>query len=92
MEARHLRIIGNVQGVGFRYHTVAAAKRLGIKGWVRNCRDGSVEAAIAGDAEVIAAMIDWARRGPPAATVLQVIVEQLDGLPDADDFVQLPTA
>ena len=92
MEARRLRITGNVQGVGFRYHAVAAAQRLGIRGWVRNRRDGSVEAEIVGDAEAVAAMIGWCRHGPPAARVAQVIVEQIEDAPDFDDFTQRENA
>lgn len=93
MDARRLVITGLVQGVGFRYHTVNAAQRLGISGWVRNRRDGSVEAVIAGNAEAIAAMIHWARSGPPAARVDQVYVEQfVDANQSFAGFTQLPTA
>jgi acylphosphatase len=78
MESRRLVITGLVQGVGFRYHMVAAAKRLNIAGWVRNRTDGSVEAVISGSAERVAAMIDWSRQGPPAAQVERVFVEQTE--------------
>jgi acylphosphatase len=91
VEARHLVITGLVQGIGFRYHMVNAALRLGIKGWVRNRRDGSVEAVIAGNPETIAAMIHWARSGPPAARVDQIHVEQLDTTPPLEGFSQQPT-
>lgn len=90
-EARRLRIEGLVQGVGFRYHATRAAQHFGIVGWVRNRRDGSVEAEIAGDAEAIAAMIDWCRRGPPAAQVTHVVVEQVEETPTFDGFVQRET-
>ncbi|CAG4884938.1 Acylphosphatase [Georgfuchsia toluolica] len=92
MEARRLVITGLVQGIGFRYHMVNAARRLGISGWVRNRRDGSVEAVIAGSAEAIAAMIHWARSGPPAARVDQVYVEEfVDTNQPLVEFSQLPT-
>ncbi|MFY9326788.1 MAG: acylphosphatase [Georgfuchsia sp.] len=91
MEARRLVITGLVQGVGFRYHMVNAALRLGIAGWVRNRRDGSVEAVISGDAETIAAMIHWTRSGPPAARVDQVYVEHLDTDSSLAGFSQQPT-
>ena len=82
MEGRRLRISGRVQGVSFRASMVNEAHRQGAAGWVRNRHDGSVEALVCGTPEVIAGMIGWARRGPPAAEVLQVLVE--DEVPPAD--------
>jgi len=64
-----LTIRGRVQGVGFRAWTEREALRCGVEGWVRNRRDGSVEAVVAGPAEIVAAMIDACRDGPPAARV-----------------------
>ncbi len=75
IEVRRLRITGRVQGVWFRGSMVQEAQRLGVAGWVRNRADGSVEAMVAGSAEQVAAIIDWARRGPPNAVVAQVAVE-----------------
>ena len=92
MEARRLIITGLVQGVGFRFHMVAAAKRFDAKGWVRNQRDGSVEAVIVGSADTIAAIINWARIGPSSAQVEQVVVEQIEDIPHLEDFVQRETA
>lgn len=89
-EVRRLVITGLVQGVGYRYSMVAAARRLGVTGWVRNRRDGSVEATIAGDAEAVAAMIDWTRRGPAGAEVAHVAVEIASG--EFSSFEQYPTA
>lgn len=74
-EIRRLVITGRVQGVWFRGGMAAEAGRLGVTGWVRNRADGSVEAMVAGSAEQVAAMLDWARRGPPNAAVEQVAVE-----------------
>lgn len=76
---RHLRIFGLVQGVGFRYRLMEEAQALGITGWVRNRRGGSVEAMIAGAPEAVEAMIAWARRGPPAANVERVDVDDAEG-------------
>ena len=70
----HLEIHGRVQGVGFRYALVDEAERLGLSGWVRNRRDGSVEALVHGMPETCEALIAWARRGPPAARVTRVDV------------------
>jgi acylphosphatase len=90
MEVRRLVITGYVQGIGYRYSMVMAAQRLGITGWVRNRRDGSVEAMVAGDAEAVAAIIDWARHGPSGAEVEHVAVELGSG--SFSDFTQEPTA
>jgi acylphosphatase len=68
----------------------AQARALGVAGWVRNRRDGSVEAMVAGTSEQVAAMIAWSRVGPAGAMVDHVAVELGDG--SHDDFVQLPTA
>ena len=75
MEVRHLVITGKVQGVWYRGSMCEAAQRLGVTGWVRNRADGSVEAMVAGSAEQVAALMNWARRGPPAAVVEHVAVE-----------------
>ena len=90
MIVRHLRIHGIVQGVGFRYSLAVEAERLGIRGWVRNRRDGTVEATIAGDADDIRRLIDWSRRGPPAARVTRVDVSEAEG--EFTHFEQRPTA
>jgi len=69
MGTRQIRVSGRVQGVGFRYALRDEARRLGLCGWVRNCADGTVEALLQGDAEAVAALVAWARRGPPLARV-----------------------
>ena len=74
--ARRLVIAGRVQGVGFRYAFADEAHSRSLCGWVRNRRDGRVEALISGDAAGVEAMIAWAKRGPPAARVSSVEVEE----------------
>ncbi len=66
---RRVVIRGRVQGVGFRAWTEVTALECGLQGWVRNRRDGSVEALFAGSAEAVATMIEYCRRGPPGARV-----------------------
>jgi len=80
--ARHTRrlvVRGRVQGVGFRYATVRAAQRFGVTGWVRNRRDGSVEAVVHGTAEAVEAIVAWARIGPDSAIVESLEVAQAEG-------------
>ncbi len=69
MIRRRLVVRGDVQGVFFRASCEQEARRLGVAGWVSNRRDGAVEATFEGDDGAVEAMIEWARRGPPRATV-----------------------
>lgn len=66
---RHVTVSGRVQGVGYRYFVERTARSHDLDGWVRNRRDGSVEAVFAGPAEAVAAVIDACRRGPSSARV-----------------------
>src|SRR3954463_8877799 len=66
---RQVTIRGRVQGVGFRYWARRAAVARGLEGWVRNRRDGSVEAVFAGDEQAVVEMIRLCRRGPDGARV-----------------------
>jgi acylphosphatase len=94
---RRVAIRGRVQGVGYRYWTRRTATARGLEGWVRNRRDGSVEAVLAGPEQAVAEMIMLCRRGPAAAHVDSV--EQQAAEPDAlnlrrrdERFSELPTA
>jgi acylphosphatase len=89
-ETRRLVITGLVQGVGFRYAMMTQARLLGITGWVRNRRDGSVEAMISGDARQVEEMLAWSRGGPAGAAVDNVIVETACG--EFAGFELKPTA
>lgn len=76
---RRLRIRGLVQGVGYRNYMAYKAGVLGIRGWVRNRSDGSVEAVVQGTAEAVAEIIACARRGPRAARVDAVDINEACG-------------
>lgn len=69
MVARQIRVSGQVQGVGYRVSLQDEANRRGVTGWVRNRRDGTVEALLQGPPAAVDAVIAWARRGPPGAHV-----------------------
>ncbi|HMA88987.1 MAG TPA: acylphosphatase [Burkholderiales bacterium] len=72
----HVSIGGLVQGVGYRDGLRLEAERLGVTGWVRNRRDGTVEAVIRGHKEALEALLGWARVGPPTARVAGLTVRQ----------------
>jgi acylphosphatase len=76
IETYYVRIKGIVQGVGFRHATVREAHALGIRGWVANLEDGSVEALLQGPANQVDRMLSWLRHGPPAARVTEVTGEE----------------
>ena len=88
--ARLLRIHGIVQGVGYRNALHAQAVRLGLAGWVRNRSDGTVEALVSGPTPAMDAIVEWARRGPPAARVSKVLWETAEP-PVQRDFVRADT-
>lgn len=71
----HVRIEGRVQGVGYRGWMIAAAEELGLDGWVRNRRDGTVEACVHGDTEAVAQILALCHEGPAMARVERVTHE-----------------
>ncbi|ABK17118.1 acylphosphatase [Syntrophobacter fumaroxidans] len=74
----HVWISGRVHGVAFRAYTQEAAYHLGIGGWVRNLPDGRVEAVFEGDADKVARMVEWCRKGSPMSRVTEVEVREED--------------
>ena len=77
MRTVRLRIIGRVQGVGYRMWAEHQAAALGVRGWVRNRSDSTVELLATGADDAIAALIDACRQGPRAAVVMDVAVEDV---------------
>lgn len=84
MIGRHLRITGRVQGVYYRGWAVEQARALGVKGWIRNRSDGSVEAMAFGEPEAVDEFIALCREGSPSAKVERVDVEAVEGEPPPD--------
>lgn len=80
MIAQRIEIFGSVQGVGFRAFVIRHARTQGLRGWVRNRRDGSVEALLIGEPAAVAAIIAQCRRGPPTAQV-----DRIEEFPAQDD-------
>jgi acylphosphatase len=79
MSGCRLRIYGRVQGVFFRNWTMDQARSLGVRGWVRNRRDGSVELVAYGEDEAVEALTADCRKGPPEARVDRIEVEIVEG-------------
>jgi acylphosphatase len=93
---RHISVRGRVQGVGYRAFVADEATGRGIAGWVRNRRDGSVEAVLSGPAEAVQAMIAACRRGPWGARVdsldeREAAAQELDERRGGGEFSVLPT-
>lgn len=90
MTALRIVVEGRVQGVGYRAWAVAEARRLGLKGWVRNRRDGSVEVLAAGDSPALDQFVRLLADGPRAAAVTGLRSEPADASGQTS-FVQGPT-
>lgn len=80
MIRRRVAVRGRVQGVWFRASAAREAARLGVSGFARNERDGSVTVEAEGSPEAVAAMVAWCRAGPPRAEVTEVVVTDLEPL------------
>ena len=89
--ARHLSIHGRVQGVFYRGWTVETARGLGLVGWVRNRRDGSVEAVVQGEQDAVERFVILAGEGPRAARVERVEAVGIEPDESLAAFTQRPT-
>jgi acylphosphatase len=87
----HIVVAGRVQGVGFRYATVEAATRFGVRGWVRNTRNGRVEIIAAGSRDKVKELVDWCHHGPALATVSAVECSEVTTDEELGDFEVRPT-
>lgn len=83
-------VSGRVQGVGYRAWLAEEGRRLGLSGWVRNRLDGKVEALVAGDADLVDALVRACRTGPAYARVDEVVRSAADEIP-SDGFHIRPT-
>ena len=88
----HLLISGRVQGVSYRYSMLEQARAAGLRGWVRNLRDGRVEAMVQGPQPALDALMAWCHQGPPAARVDQVLVTPGSDADLPQGFETWPTA
>ncbi|MCP4343000.1 MAG: acylphosphatase [Desulfobulbaceae bacterium] len=77
MKSIHVIVEGKVQGVCFRDYTQRQARQLNLRGWVRNKRDGSVEAILNGDDSDLTAMLEWLQKGSPMSRVDNIHTEEI---------------
>ena len=82
----HAVISGRVQGVFFRLETKHAAEGYGVFGWVRNRRDGTVEAVFEGSEKNVMSILEWCKKGPPVAKVSRVDVQWEDYIGEYNSF------
>lgn len=81
-----ISISGRVQGVGFRYFTQAKAKAYGLKGYVRNIQDNTVEVVATGELAIIEALVEDVQRGPPGSRVVKCQISWLDNVVSFSTF------
>ncbi len=85
-EMRVIRIHGKVQGVGYRFFATRVARRLGLKGWITNNRDSTVDAAVEGEKETIDEWIEELKEGPRYAEVTKIDQETKEYTGKLGDF------
>jgi acylphosphatase len=74
MKTIHLLVKGKVQGVFYRATAKKIAESFGITGWIKNTKDGNVEATAYGDEEALNAFINWCKKGPDKAKVEEIVI------------------
>ena len=88
MIAKRVVVRGRVQGVGFRFSMIDAARDARVAGWVRIRRDGAVEAFVQGEPAAVERMVEWAKRGPPGARVTDIETADAPADPALREFSQ----
>jgi len=83
---KQYHVFGRVQGVWYRASARDEALKLGLSGWIRNCRDGSVETVACGTPDALASFKSWLQEGPPAARVDHVEEADVGQAPEGEDF------
>lgn len=86
MKTIKIIVSGRVQGVSYRMYTRQKARQLGVKGYVRNLRNGDVEILVAGEDEAINELIKWSKSGSPSAVVSNVRIEKITDIENFQDF------
>jgi acylphosphatase len=87
----HARVFGRVQGVGFRYFVMSSASQLGLAGWVRNRRDGSVEVVAEGSIELLRKLVKSLEQGSRSSVVSEVKVDLQEASGEFMNFTARPT-
>ncbi|CAI9393222.1 acylphosphatase [Microbacterium sp. T2.11-28] len=86
MRRVHVIVDGSVQGVGYRYTMRMVAREAGVTGWVRNRRDGTVEAEVEGSGSQVDEVLAWMAEGPPGSSVTSARVTELDATTSESSF------
>ena len=92
MKRFHILVSGRVQGVFFRTNTVEVARKLRIKGWIRNLKDGRVEIVAEGGKENLDKLVEWLKDGPVLAKVVDLVIEEEKPTGEFDNFERKETA
>jgi acylphosphatase len=90
-ERLHARVLGRVQGVGFRYFVMNAANELGLSGWVRNRKDGSVEVVAEGEIDQLKSLVGALQRGSRSSAVRKVNTSLQPAKGEFDSFFVRPS-
>ena len=91
MKRYHIFVSGRVQGVFFRANTIEVANKLGIKGWVRNLKDGRVEIVAEGSEDKLNELVEWLKKGPILAKVVDLVIKEENPTGEFESFERRET-